>query len=76
MDGEGHRLGDRPKRDAARDALLRREGFRVMRIAARDVLHDLNAVRQFIVATCTEAGPHHHSAVLSGPPPRSGEELR
>jgi tRNA pseudouridine55 synthase len=22
-----------------------------------------------------EAGPHHHSAALSGPPPRSGEEL-
>ena len=29
IDGEGHSLGDQPRRDAVRDALLEREGFRV-----------------------------------------------
>ena len=75
VDGEGHGFGDEPRRDAARDAILRREGFRVLRIAARDVLKDLNAVVHYIVATCSEVGPLHHDAARRGPPPRSGEEL-
>jgi very-short-patch-repair endonuclease len=75
VDGDGHSYGDRPRRDAARDALLRREGFRVMRIAARDVLKDLDAVLRFIVAVCSEAGPLHHDAAHRGPPPRFGEDL-
>jgi very-short-patch-repair endonuclease len=75
VDGEGHSYGDQPRRDAARDALLKREGFRVMRIAAPDVLRDMDAVLRYIVAICSEAGPLHHSAALNGPPPRSGEEL-
>jgi very-short-patch-repair endonuclease len=76
IDGEGHSFGNQPSRDAARDALLRREGFRVIRIAARDVLKDLDAVLQFIVAACSEAGPLHHPRLREdGPPPRSGEEL-
>ena len=75
VDGEGHAFGDRPRRDAARDAILRREGFRVVRIAARDVLNDLDAVLREILATSFDAGPLHRSAVLNGPPPCSGEEL-
>jgi len=75
VDGEGHSYGDRPQRDAARDALLHREGFRVVRIAARDVLRDLDAVLRFILATCSEVGPLHRSAALNGPPPRFGEDL-
>jgi len=75
VDGEAHNRGDQPRRDTARDALLRRDGFHVMRIAARDVLHDLDDVLRGIVATCSEVGPLHHSAALSGPPPRPGEEL-
>jgi very-short-patch-repair endonuclease len=76
IDGESHSFGNQPRRDAARDALLRREGFRVIRIAARDVLKDLDAVLQFIVAACSEAGPLHHPRLREdGPPPRSGEEL-
>jgi very-short-patch-repair endonuclease len=73
VDGENHSYGDRPRRDAARDALLEREGFRVMRIAARDVLCDLDAVLRFILATCSDVGPLHRPA--AGPPPRSGEEF-
>ena len=74
VDGEGHSYGDQPRRDAARDAILRREGFRVIRIAARDVLKDLDALLRFIVASCSEVGPLHQPA--AGPPPRSGEELQ
>jgi very-short-patch-repair endonuclease len=73
IDGEGHSFGDQPRRDAARDEILRREGFRVVRVAAYDVLTDLNAVIRYILATCSEVGPLHQPG--AGPPPRSGEEL-
>jgi very-short-patch-repair endonuclease len=75
VDGEGHSFGDQPRRDAARDAVLHREGFHVLRVAARDVLKDMDAVLRYIVATCGDVGPLHRSAALNGPPPRSGEEL-
>jgi very-short-patch-repair endonuclease len=75
VDGEGHSFGDQPRRDAARDALLRREGFHVMRIAACDILRDMDAVLRWIVATCGEVGPLHRSAPLNGPPPRPGEDF-
>ena len=75
VDGEGHSFGDQPGRDAARDAILQREGFHVLRIAARDVLKDMDAVLSYIVATCSKVGPLHHDAARHGPPPRPGEEL-
>jgi very-short-patch-repair endonuclease len=75
VDGESHSFGDQPRRDGARDAMLTREAFRVMRIPARDVLKDLDAVLRYILATCFEAGPLHHDAAHRGPPPRSGEDL-
>jgi very-short-patch-repair endonuclease len=74
IDGEGHSFGDQPNRDAVRDEILGREGFKVMRIAARDVLKDMDSVLRWIVATCSELGPLHHDAARRGPPPRSGEE--
>ncbi|MDQ3482511.1 MAG: endonuclease domain-containing protein [Pseudomonadota bacterium] len=73
VDGESHSRGDQPRRDAARDALLRRHGFEVLRVAASDVLGDLDAVLTGIVARCIAAGPLHHA--LHGPPPRAGEEF-
>ena len=73
VDSEGHSFRDQPRRDAARDAMLRREGFRVMRIAARDVLGDMDAVLRYILAACSEVGPLHQPP--AGPPPRAGEEL-
>ena len=76
IDGEGHSFGDQPRRDAARDALLRREGFNVLRIAARDVLKDMDTVLHYIVATRSDAGPLHHDAARRGPPPHSGEDLQ
>jgi very-short-patch-repair endonuclease len=73
VDGEQHGMGDQPNRDVARDAALGREGFVVMRIAARDVLKNLDGVVSGIVARCSEVGPLHQPA--AGPPPRSGEDL-
>jgi very-short-patch-repair endonuclease len=75
VDGESHSFGDQPRRDHARDALLEREGFRVIRIAAREVLDDIDAVLRFVVAACGDVGPLHHDAARRGPPPRSGEDL-
>jgi very-short-patch-repair endonuclease len=73
VDGEVHNLGDRPARDLARDAILSCEGFRVIRIQAREVLKDLDAVTRYIVAKCSGVGPLHQPA--AGRPPRSGEDL-
>jgi very-short-patch-repair endonuclease len=48
VDGLAHDLGDRPERDSLRDAWLVARGFRVVRIAARDVLAD--AVVRMVLA--------------------------
>jgi very-short-patch-repair endonuclease len=73
VDGQAHEFGDQPRRDAARDTILKREGFDVMRIAARDVLKDLDSVIRGIVARCSKVGPLHQPA--AGPPPRAGVVL-
>jgi very-short-patch-repair endonuclease len=52
---------------------LKQEGFEVMRIAARDVLKNLDGVVQGIVSRCSEVGPLHQPA--AGPPPRAWEDF-
>ena len=71
IDGEPHSHGDRPERDKHRDQALARLGFSTLRIPARDVLTDLDAVIRMIVAKCDARSPLHRPA--GGPPPRSGE---
>lgn len=71
VDGEAHDRGDRPDRDAARDAHLATLGFQTLRIAARDILTDADTVVRAIVSACTVRQPLHQPA--AGPPPRSGE---
>ena len=73
IDGEGHGYGDQPRRDATRDGAMTREGFSTMRIAARDVLKNLDGVVRGVVARCSEVGPLHQPP--AGPPPRSGEDF-
>jgi very-short-patch-repair endonuclease len=73
VDGEAHSMGNNPERDDLRDSRLTGAGFEMLRIAARDVLGNLDDVLTHILTTC-ESRPLHHSAVLNGPPPRSGED--
>lgn len=49
VDGEIHGRGDRPARDAARDAWLKEQGVRVLRYGARDVLSNTQGVAQQVV---------------------------
>ena len=51
VDGAAHGHGDRPTRDAERDAWLRLRNVRVLRIAAADVLAELEAVVRQIIDT-------------------------
>ncbi|MEZ0243762.1 MAG: endonuclease domain-containing protein [Sphingomonas sp.] len=51
VDGAAHGHGDRPDRDAQRDAWLAIRNVRVLRVNASDVLTDLDAVVRQIVDT-------------------------
>ena len=72
IDGEVHVMGDRPQRDEERTNFLRQKGYRLLRIAAQDVLADPDRVAASIVAYA--ADPLHHRATRGGPPPRPGED--
>ena len=78
VDGEAHSRGDRPARDAARDAWLMRHGIATLRVPAIDVFRNIEGVIDGIVATARERLPLHHPAALGGPPPRDklGEDLQ
>ena len=69
VDGFAHDTGNRPQRDDARTQWLNGEGVEVLRIAAKDVLADPDAVADAILRLCSK--PLHHSASPSGPPPRA-----
>ena len=71
IDGFSHDTGKRPQRDAVRTQWLRRQGVDVLRIPAKDVLADPDAVAEALIRLCVQ--PLHHSPAASGPPPR---ELR
>ena len=73
VDGEGHVHERQHRIDALRQCDLERTGFAVMRIAARDVLSDIDAVVRIIVARCESRPPLHHAP--HGPPPRPGKDL-
>jgi very-short-patch-repair endonuclease len=72
VDGGGHGFDAQARIDALREADLNQGGFTVLRIAARDVLNDMDAVVRMIVAECEVRTPLHQPA--AGPPPRAGEE--
>ena len=73
IDGEGHNRADRPMRDAARDAFITENGFRVVHVSAQRVLKDPDAAADAIVAYV--ARPLHHSPeVANDPPPRAAED--
>ncbi|HWK35694.1 endonuclease domain-containing protein [Sphingomonas sp.] len=70
VDGEAHGRGDRPARDAARDAWLAGHDVMTMRVAAAEVLRDAESVVRGIVFQARARLPLHHPAAPGGPPPR------
>ena len=54
IEGIAHDMGDRPARDQARFEWLQRQGYFVLRIPAEDVLQDVGAVANAIVAACVD----------------------
>jgi very-short-patch-repair endonuclease len=82
VDGAAHDFGDRPQRGEVRTEWLNSQGIEVLRIRAKDVLADPDAVADGLLRLCSSSvKPLHHSASPSGPPPhprvartgRSGE---
>ncbi|WP_324751320.1 endonuclease domain-containing protein [Sphingomonas sp. LY54] len=69
VDGAAHDRGAIPAGDEARDEWLMAQGFRTLRIPAREVLSNLDGALAHIVAQCQ---PLHRPA--DGPPPRTGED--
>jgi very-short-patch-repair endonuclease len=56
IDGAGHDAPAQVTRDHSRDAWLVSQDVVVVRVAARDVLHDVEAVADRIVRLCRERG--------------------
>jgi very-short-patch-repair endonuclease len=52
VDGWSHNLGDRPGHDLRRDMWLAAEGVRTLRLAAADVMKDLDAALLAIRGAC------------------------
>jgi very-short-patch-repair endonuclease len=69
VDGAAHDFGNRPQRDDVRTAWLNGEGIQVLRIPAKDVLADPDAVADALLRLCAE--PLHHPAPPDGPPPHA-----
>ena len=62
VDGEAHECGNRPDRDAARDAWIAAQGVRTFRIPAIAVMTNLEGVLQAIVAVAKGADPSDHTS--------------
>ena len=54
IDGIAHDMGDRPARDEARTDWLCERGMKVLRIAAKEVLTDPDAVAEAVIAFCAD----------------------
>ncbi|MBA3666977.1 MAG: DUF559 domain-containing protein [Sphingomonas sp.] len=67
VDGEIHGFERNRLQDEARDVWLRSQGVEILRIPARAVLADLDAVVRLIIDRCI---PLHQPA--AGPPPLQG----
>ena len=81
VDGDAHERGDRPQRDAVRDAWLASRGVRVLRYPAQEVLTNLDGVVRQILRIAIERRGHKRAsrcppppAPAAPPPPRGGGE--
>ncbi len=71
VDGIVHDMGDNPQRDETRERFLTSKGYRIVRIAAKDIMIDADAVADSNLALALT--PLHQ--VSLGPPPRPGEDF-
>ncbi|MBS0476031.1 MAG: DUF559 domain-containing protein [Proteobacteria bacterium] len=69
VDGHAHDSGDRPERDANRDAYLRSSGIDTVRIPASDVLRDAVSVAESIIEFTKLRLPPNHPAITETAPP-------
>ena len=60
IDGIVHDMGNRPERDVTRDAILTGKGWRVERIPAAEVLKEVKAVAEAIVALALNTTSRFH----------------
>jgi len=72
IDGIAHDMGGRPARDAKRDAWLREQGVKVLRIPAAEVLRDVDAAAESIVNYCTAAPPPSAAGAAATSPKGGG----
>lgn len=71
VDGAFHDRGDRPERDAARDARVAGFGIETLRIPAASLYRDMQSVIDGIVAAAMARLPLHHPRLRGdGPPPQ------
>jgi very-short-patch-repair endonuclease len=75
VDGAPHDFGNGPERDLVRDQYMREQGYRLLRIPAREVLEGLEPVLTAIVEQVTNPLHHPSPTASDGPPPRAGEDL-
>ena len=73
VDGYAHGTGDRPERDAARDAWLAQHRIDTLRIPAVDVLKDATEVTNSIIATVEDRLTRFGKAPPSSPKNHSGD---
>src|ERR1700722_17228471 len=71
IDGMSHDLGDRPLRDATRDAWLQARGLTVTRVAASEAMGNADEVADAIARMATEIilASASSTALTRGPPP-------
>jgi very-short-patch-repair endonuclease len=83
IDGWAHNMGDRPERDAKRDAWMVAQGLTVARYPAAEVLADVTGVADGIWDTCMDLmrqrraqnAPSVTSPIgAAPPPPQAGQE--
>ena len=74
VDGMSHEMGDRPERDAARDAWVLSQGFDTIRFPAVEVLKNMEGVIMGIVEECrVRINPPRNGPSRDENPPRNGE---
>ena len=54
IDGESHFLGDGPKRDARRDAVIAQSGITVLHVPNHEVMQNLDGVLELLAGTILE----------------------